>query len=84
MKKKTNAEATTFLRRYLAVRGGAANCMWTRQSMREEGFSNGQIRYAVLKLRLKVRRDPDDSTHARTFDAWTITSDHDEMKGADK
>lgn len=72
MKQRTNHEAAEFLREYLMRKGGCANCMWTRQSMREEGFTNGQIRYAVIKLALKVERYSEAAAWARTFDGWVM------------
>lgn len=53
-------------------KGGCANCMWTRQVMRDEGFTNGQIRYAVIKLALRVQKASEPNAWARTFDAWVL------------
>lgn len=73
MKRRSNKEAVTFLADWLRQKGGCANCMWTRQVMREAGFTNGQIRLAVLSLKVKVQRHKDDSSFARTFDGWILT-----------
>ena len=72
MKRKPNAEAVAFLHNYLAENGGCANCVWIRQIIREQGFTNGQIRCAVIRLRLQVQRDSDNSSYARTFDGWIL------------
>lgn len=72
MKDLSNKEAAEFLRRYLKEKGGCANCMWTRQVMRDEGFTNGQIRYAVIKLALRVQKGSEPNAWARTFDAWVL------------
>ena len=72
MKRFSNKEAVEFLRRHLEERGGCANCMWTRQSMREAGFTNGQIRCAVIKLALLVQKNSEPDAWARTFDAWVL------------
>lgn len=72
MKMHKNIDAITYLRDFLRGKGNCANCMWTRQVMRETGFTNGQIRCAVLNLKLKVQKDSDSSAYGRTFDAWIL------------
>lgn len=71
-KKHSNESAVIFLHDYLVQKGGCANCMWTRQVLREEGFTNGQIHYAVKKLKLIAERNKDNSAFSRTFDAWIL------------
>lgn len=73
MKQRPNKEAVTFLAEWLQQKNGCVNCMWTRQVMREAGFTNGQIRLAVLSLKVRVRRYKDDRSFARTFDGWILT-----------
>lgn len=73
MKQRPNKEAVTFLAEWLQQKGGCANCMWTRQVMREAGFTNGQIRLAVLSLKVRVQRHEDGSSFGRAFDGWILT-----------
>lgn len=71
-KRYSNEDAVKFLRTYIEQRDGLANCMWTRQVMREAGFTNGQIRCAVTKLKLKPCRNQQKASWARTYDAWEL------------
>lgn len=72
MKKHKNKEAVEFLRRFLSERNNVFNCMWVRQVMREEGFSNGQIRCAVKTLGLVSLRCDVPGAYARSFDGWML------------
>ena len=72
MKKHKNKEAVEFLRRFLSERNNVFNCMWVRQVMREEGFSNGQIRCAVKTLGLVSFRCDVPGAYARSFDGWML------------
>lgn len=72
MKKHKNKEAVEFLRRFLSERNNVFNCMWVRQVMREEGFTNGQIRCAVKTLGLVPLRCDVPGAYARSFDGWML------------
>lgn len=74
MKKRKNKEAIDFLRQFLLERNSCYNCMWIRQVMREEGFTNGQIRCAVKTLALQPLRCPVQGAYARSFDGWLLPS----------
>lgn len=72
MKKRKNKEAVEFLRRFLKERDGCCNCMWVRQIMREEGFTNGQIHCAVKTLKLIPLICSVPGAYARSFDGWML------------
>jgi hypothetical protein len=72
MKRRKNKEAVDFLRQFLKERDNCFNCMWTRQVMREEGFTNGQIHYAVKALSLQPLRCSIPGAYARSFDGWML------------
>lgn len=74
MKKRKNREAVDFLRDFLIDHDSCFNCMWIRQIMREEGFTNGQIRCAVKTLSLQPLRCTVQGAYARSFDGWLLPS----------